>query len=198
MINLLPPQIKQAYRFGRINRHLTRWITALALGIVGAVLITAVGYMYLSQETTNYKKQVATTQSRLAEQNFTGLQEEVRNISNNLNLVVDVLSKQILFSELLTQIATLLPSETNLSALSISQVQGAIDITAAAKTYEAAAQIQVNLADPKNGVFSKADIISINCSGTTGYPCTVSIRALFASNSSYMLINDAKKGASGE
>ena len=142
MINLLPPALKQAYRYGRINRHLTHWIYVLIFSVIGVLVI--------------------------------------------------------LFSELLTQIATLLPGDTNLTGLSISQAQGAIDISAAAKTYASATQMQVNLSDPKNGVFSKADIVSINCSGTTTYPCTVVLRALFASNSSYMLINDGKGVSSGQ
>lgn len=189
--------MKQAYRYGRINRHLVRWMTALGFGIAGVAIIGAVGYLYLNQTAQNYKKQVETTNSQLASQNLSKVQSEVKDISNNLKLVVDVLSKQVLFSELLTQITTLLPGDTNLSGLSISQAQGALDITAATKTYAAATQIQVNLTDPGNGVFSKADIVSINCSGSSSYPCTVVIRALFANNSSYMLINNTG-GARGQ
>ncbi len=190
MINLLPPAIKQAYRYGRINRHLVRWLTALALGIGGVGIIGTVGFLYLNQTTRDQSKQLETTKAQLAAQNLSKVQNDVKEISSNLNLVVDVLSKQVLFSELLTQITTLLPGDTNLSGLSISQAQGALDITAATKTYAAATQIQVNLTDPKNGVFSKADIISINCSGASAYPCTAVIRALFATNTSYMLINN--------
>ncbi len=198
MINLLPPPLKQAYRYGRINRHLTRWISVLVFSIIGVIVITGVGYIYLNQTTENYKKQVAAANAHLAAQNLSTVQREVKDISNNLKLVVDVLSKQVLFSELLTQITTLLPSETNLTGLSISQAQGAIDITAAAKTYGAATQMQVNLSDPDNGVFSKADIVSINCSGSTTYPCTVVLRALFSNSSSYMLINNGKGASSGQ
>lgn len=198
MINLLPPALKQAYRYGRINRHLTHWIYVLIFSVIGVLVITGIGYIYLNQTTENYKNQVAATNAQLAAQNLSTVQKEVKDISNNLNLVVNVLSKQVIFSELLTQIATLLPGDTNLTGLSISQAQGAIDISAAAKTYASATQMQVNLSDPKNGVFSKADIVSINCSGTTTYPCTVVLRALFASNSSYMLINDGKGVSSGQ
>ncbi|QQS18781.1 hypothetical protein IPL68_01785 [Candidatus Saccharibacteria bacterium] len=91
-----------------------------------------------------------------------------------------------------------MPGDTNLTGLSILQSQGGIDITAAAKTYAAATQIQVNLSDKNNGVFSKADIVSINCSGTTTYPCTIMMRALFANNKSYMLIQDNKGGTNGQ
>ncbi|QQS18780.1 hypothetical protein IPL68_01780 [Candidatus Saccharibacteria bacterium] len=97
MLNLLPPSVKQAYRYGRFNRHLVRWIITLIFGIVGVGLITAAGYLYLNQSTQNYSKQVTATNSQLAAQNLSSVQEEVKDISNNLKLVVDVLSKQVLF-----------------------------------------------------------------------------------------------------
>jgi len=190
MINLLPPAMKESYHYGRANRHLLRWLTVFGIGIVGAVLITAFGYLYLNQTISDYKDQVATSKQQLETQNLTGVQTQVKDISNNLNLVVRVLSQQVLFSELLQQLTTLMPSDTNLTGRSISQTQGAIDITAEAKNYNAAAQIQVNLTDPNNQLFSKADIVSITCSGQNAYPCTVSLRALFSSNNPYMFINN--------
>ena len=36
MINLLPPDLKQAYRAARVNRHLVRWILVCVTGILGA------------------------------------------------------------------------------------------------------------------------------------------------------------------
>ncbi|MCA9326896.1 hypothetical protein KDA14_00020 [Candidatus Saccharibacteria bacterium] len=162
------------------------------MGIAGSMLITAFGYLYLNQTANNYRSQIETSNEQLSAQNLTAVQAKVNEISNNLSLAVNVLSKQILFSGLLQQLATLLPSETNLTGLSISQDQGGVDISAAAKNYAAATQIQVNLSDPNNGLFSKADIISISCTGTTAYPCTVQVRALFAPDNPYMFTNNAK------
>jgi Tfp pilus assembly protein PilN len=193
VINLLPPELKTAYRFGRINRHLVHWIVALTFGIIGAVLITAVGYFYLHQSAKSYAKQVETTNQQLVAQNLTGVQSQIKDISNNLKLAVDVLSKQILFSNLLDQLGKTMPTNTLLTGLSISQSQGAVDISALAKDYAAAAQIQVNLQDPANQIFSKADTININCATTSDYPCSVQIRALFDANNPYMFTGDAKK-----
>lgn len=191
MLNLLPPDVKQAYRYARINRHLVHWITVFSIGIVGAVVITSFGYLYLDQQTKSYATQVENTGAQLAAQNLTGVQNQVKEISNNLKLVVDVLSEQILFSGLLNQLSTLLPNNTKLTGLSISQTQGALDISAAAKSYEDATQVQINLSDPNNELFSKADIININCSaGTSDYPCTILIRALFSQNNPYMFTHN--------
>jgi hypothetical protein len=128
-----------------------------------------------------------------------GVQKQVTTISNNLKLVVQVLSKEILFSDLLKQLGTVTPSNVILTDLSISQTQGAIDITALTTNYAAATQLQVNLADPKNQIFSKADIVGINCpSDKLGdqYKCTATLRALFATNNPFLFISNTPKKAS--
>ena len=178
MINLLPPATKEAYRYGRLNRNLVRWVTVIAFGIIGAVIITAIGYVYLDQTARTYQKQIATINQQLEAQNLKGIQKQVKDMSNNFKLVVDVLSKQVLFSELLDRLSQLLPENTILTGLSISQAQGGIDISAATKSYGDATQMQVNLSDKNNQLFSKADIISITCTGDSAYPCSIVLRTL--------------------
>ncbi|MBL8121267.1 PilN domain-containing protein [Candidatus Saccharibacteria bacterium] len=192
MLNLLPSQYKEAYRLGRINRHLVHWIVVCIIGIIGAITITASGYLYLDHTSRAYKKQADSANQQLASQNLTGIQSQVKEMSNNLNLVIEVLSKQVLFSDLLDRLTKLLPPNTNLTGISIAQTQGGIDITAAAKNYSDATQFQVNLTDSANELFSKADIVSINCSGTGDYPCTVILRALFSPQSPSMFTNNSK------
>jgi hypothetical protein len=53
--------------------------------------------------------------------------------------------------------------------------------------------LQVNMSDPNNKIFSKADIIDIRCStGDTkdAYPCTVSIRVEFGDSKRFLFIYD--------
>jgi hypothetical protein len=91
-----------------------------------------------------------------------------------------------------------MPAKTVLTNLQINKVQGGIDLSAQAVDYKTATQIQLNLQDPTNQIFAKADIISIACSANgTGtlnskYPCLVQIRALFASNNPFLFINGGK------
>jgi hypothetical protein len=117
----------------------------------------------------------------------------VEAISNNLKLVVKVLSREVLFSKLLTQIGSTLPKGAVLTSLNIAQTTGAIDLEAGAIDYDSAAQIQANLRDPNNKIFSKADLVSIQCTGSSAYPCKVQIRAQFASNNPYLFINNGAK-----
>jgi hypothetical protein len=85
-----------------------------------------------------------------------------------------------------------MPANANLTGLDINGVQGGLDITANAADYKTATQVQVNLSDPANKIFEKADIVDIKCDGSANanYPCQVTIRALFAKNNPFLFINN--------
>lgn len=202
MINLLPPDLKESYRFAGRNRFLRKWLFAFGFALVGLALISVGGIWYLQQNAKNYEKQNDSTQLALAAQKQSTTEKQVQEISDNVKLVVKVLSKEILFSKLLKQLATIIPSNATLSGLSINQLQGALDISANTTDYAAASQLQVNLADPNNKIFSKADIVNITCTSDTSgstqdtikskYPCTVTVRALFNANNPYLFIGNQK------
>jgi len=199
MINLLPSETKQAYQYARRNRTLVRWSTACLFTLIGGALLAGGGYLYLNRSIDSTTQQIASTNKQLQDQKLSSVQKQVTDISNNLKLAVQVLSQEVLFSKLLRQLASVTPSNASLTNLAITQAQGGVDITAQTANYDAATQLQVNLADPKNQIFSKADIVAITCSsnGTNSkYPCTVTLRALFADNNPFLFINDQKGGNS--
>lgn len=194
MINLLPAELKNGYRFARRNHHLSRWVLALVLVIVGAALLTGLGWVYMNRMGDAYQDRITKSQESLKAQQYDLVQKQVKDMSNNLELSVQVLSKQVLFSELLKRLGSLMPKDTKLTGLTIAQTQGAIDITASAKDQTAATQVQVNLTDGSEAVFSSVDIVSINCAygNTDAYPCKATFRALFAEKNPFLFISDAK------
>jgi len=192
MINLLPPETKENYRYARRNRILVRWVITASMCLLIAALLVAGGYIYLNQSIKSTTKQIAATNQQLESENLTKVQSQVANISNNLKLVVQVLSKEILFSQLLQRLGSVTPDNAVLTNLNITQAQGGVEITAQTTNYNAATQLQLNLSDPKNQIFSKADIISITCqsgSNAGAYPCTADIRALFATDNPFLFIH---------
>jgi Tfp pilus assembly protein PilN len=192
MINLLPPDLKKDYLYGARNTLLKNWALAFAAGLIGLGVLATYGLVTLQKSSNSYSTQVAVAQKQLDDQNLKGTEKQVKELSSDFKLVVQVLSKEVLFSKLLRQIATVIPSNAILTGLTINQVSGGIDITAAAKDYQNATQLQLNLQDPANKIFSKADIVSITCSASaqnTAYPCAVQIRALFSNSNPYLFIN---------
>ena len=198
MINLLPPELKMHYRYAGRNTRLSRWLVGSTLALLGIIIIGGMGMLYLRQISSSYDQQISDASKTLKSQNIDGVRKQVNQISTNLKLSVSVLSQEVLFSKLLDRLATLTPANASLSALTISQGATALDISANTADYNSATQLQVNLADPDNKIFSKADIISISCnSGTSSepakkYPCNVTVRALLAKNNPFLFINDRK------
>ncbi len=196
MINLLPPDVKNNYRYARRNVRLRKWLVLFLVALVGLVVVGTYGLLTLQQSTNDYNKRIATSEELFKKEDFAGTQAQVQDISNSFKLVVKVLGQEVLFSKLLKQIAAAIPSNARLTGLDINQTQGGIDISAVATNYSAATQVQVNLADPANKIFSKADIVNVSCGGTgvadPHYPCTVNIRALFANNNPYLFINSKR------
>lgn len=200
MINLLPPDIKDDIFFARRNMRLRNWITAAIFALLGLGVIVAGGLLYMQQSIKSETAQLQTARTALQAQNVDETQKRVTEISANTKLTVDVLSREILFSKLIRQLGSALPANTALQGLKIDAIQGGIQLNALAADFNAGTQLQLNLQDPKNGIFEKADINSIECTdpsesgsgGGTGeaklFPCDVSLQALFGKNNTYVYI----------
>lgn len=189
MINLLPPQIQEDVGYARRNARLRRWCAGLLIGLASICLIIVFGLLYIHQTTQNTTQQIADAKTQLKTQKLEETQARIEDISSGLKLTIQVLSREILFSRLLQQIGNAMPPGSALNSLSINKLQGGIDLNAKAKDYQSATQVQVNLQDPANKIFSKADIVSISCNASgadANYPCTVSIRALFSKDNNFL------------
>lgn len=192
MINLLASNAKEDILYARRNTQLLRYCIITLLVILGIVMISLAGLFYIRQSQKQYSQQVMDTRAQLKEQNLEETQQKVEAISNNLKLTTQVLSREVLFSKLIKQIGAAMPANTSLTDLKIGKTEGGIDLTAIASSYNSATQVQVNLEDPKNKIFDKADIINIVCNTSNivdpRYPCTINVRARFGKNASFFFI----------
>lgn len=198
MINLLPDTLKSQLSYARFNTQLRRWVLATTLAVTGIVLIFAAGFLFINKSISDEKRQVTERQTQLKTQKLEETQKRVADISDSIKLASDVLSQQVSFSKLLTKVGSTMPSGTSLQSLSINSLDGGIDLIAAATSYQTATQVQLNLADPANKIFEKADIVSITCQDDptkpTEYPCQVTIRALFAKENTFQYSTQKKAG----
>ncbi len=192
MINLLPPEVSSGYSYARLNVGLRRWVLLFIIALIGLGAITTYGLLSIQQSKAHYTKEIVASEQLLKDQGFLETQKQVAGIASSFKLVVKVLGKEVLFSELIKQIGATIPAKANLTGLNISQAQSSLDISAVVPDYKTATQVQINLADPASKLFSKADIVSISCkndSADGAQPCNVTIRALFAPNNPYLFIN---------
>lgn len=198
MINLLPDEKKKAIQYARRNARLRKWSTVLICVCALLILVTASGILVLKKSTDSFNARTHEGQKSLEQQNQEQVKKQVETISGSLKLVVQVLSKQVLFSSLIKQIGSVMPSGSVLTNLSINKLEGGIDLQAAATDYQTASQVQVNLSDPSSKIFEKADLLNIQCKSPTDaapdpftatYPCTVQVRALFKKDNPFLFIN---------
>lgn len=196
MINLLPHDTKSSYIYAKRNVYLRRWLTILVISLAILGIIGTIGLISIQQTTAHYNEQIRISQKALTDKKLIDTQNKIKDVSSSFKLVVKVLKQEVLFSQLLKQIASTIPPNANLTSLNIIQTSGGIDISAEAKDYATATQVQVNLADPSNKIFSKADLVNIDCKNDDAnasesiYPCTVTVRALFSPNNPYLFINN--------
>lgn len=191
MINLLPPERKQAFLFARRNSIVLKTLFGLMAGFSILVLIVGGSVLFLQQETENYKESIAISKSDLEKQDEAQTVARVQDISNSLKLVVNVLEQEVLFSKLLKQVGSVMPSGTVLKNLSLNgDLSGALDLESGAIDQNSASQVLINLQDPSNQLFKNADLVAITCDGTDpAYPCTVTLRAEFTADNSFMLLS---------
>ncbi|HET7528973.1 MAG TPA: hypothetical protein VFJ84_01955 [Candidatus Saccharimonadales bacterium] len=183
MINLLPPSYADAIRYGRQNSVLRRWLIGTAIAIGGLIVIIASGWLYINQQANGLQKNIDATNQQLQAQNLAKVQKDAKEITGDVNVIDKLLSQEIRFSELIQAIGDIMPPGTSLGTLSLSNVvAGGVDLTANAADGASVAQIAANLSDPKNQLFTKADIVSVNCDNNPNqaYPCTVILRVLFS------------------
>lgn len=192
-VNLLPPHIRAERIYARRNTKLRKWCLAMLVGIAGIGVVVIVGLMYINQTRDSLERETEVARQELADQDLNGVQERVEGLSDSFKLVASVLSKQVLFSRLLTQAGAVMPAGAVMGNLTINELSGGIDLEVLTKDYQTATQVQVNLQDPENQLFERVDIVNIGCNAEeeTPYPCTGAYRALFTADNPFTFLNQA-------
>lgn len=182
MINLLPPDYAMRIRFGRRNTVLRRWIAGVLVAMAGLLVIIAGGWIYINQQSLDLQRSLDSTNAQLQTQNLAKVQKDASEITGDIKVINLLFSSEIRFSKLIQDIGRVMPPNSVLSSLSLSKVNGPLDLSTGSKDYASAAQIAVNLNDPANGLFAKVDIVNINCGqdSNTEYKCNGTFRALFS------------------
>ena len=182
MINLLPTAYAESIRYGRQNSVLRLWLIGAASAVAGLMLILAGGWLYINRQANALQKNIDASNQQLKAQNLAQVQKDAKEITGDIKVINQVLGTEVRFSDLIQAIGQDTPKGTILESLSLSKVTGALNLSADSTDYSTAARVAANLSDPKNGLFSEVDIISVTCGTTnsTTYPCNVTLKALFS------------------
>ncbi len=199
MINLLPPEAKEDALYGRRNYKLVFIGGGILLIMFALGALTLFGQFYLSQSKAQYTKSGIVVEQRIKDQKLEDSQKNLETLAANFKTASQLLSKQILFSKLFPKLAEIIPKGAYVRQISIDDKSTYLQFEIAAPSRSVANQGYINVSDPKNGLFEKADLLDITCSDkapTDGSaPCKATVKALFRSDSPFLLLNYLKTQA---
>jgi Tfp pilus assembly protein PilN len=189
MINLLPPETKRQIRAARMNVTLYRYCmllvaTALFLGFVFAVGFWA--NMNEKQLADNAKQE-----SQSAATEYAKTKAAAEEFAKNLATAKTILGSDTSFSDLILNIAAVVPAGVILNNLTLgstlpnAKADAPIDISGRAMSYERAVNLKNSLEN--SPIFENVNIANISQGDTSAtssalaqkYPFTVSLKAQF-------------------
>lgn len=207
MINLMPPEAKTNILYARRSLHLLHWTIGSLMVIVAMAATVILGGIYIDNAKNHLNQSIAGTKDTITTQKLDAVKTQAENLSSGVKIVVQTLSKEVLFSKLIKQLGGLMPTGATLTSLQLSnKINGGLDLTANAADATSATQVQVNLQDAKNGLFDKVDTVSVTCSDPntvnsagepTRYPCQIVIRALFKKDAAVTFLANPPAKATG-
>jgi Tfp pilus assembly protein PilN len=177
MINLLPPEHKESFRYAKLNNVLIRYVVlAFCFSLLLTIIVLAANY-YVNKE----KQKIIFEQSK-RQLELQKRQEKKTNIddySARLNTIGKLYDSSIKFSELLEDIAVSLRPGVKMQQLALTgTATEPLSITLTSNTREAGLETRVTLEESK--VFDHVDITSINYNSEANQ-YTFSVVASFAS-----------------
>lgn len=159
MINLLPPRRLLDIRIARRNTSLRRYVELSVVSTVVLVLAVVASFYFLNTQRVNTQKTVDINEQKVKQ--LEPVQAEARQLSTTVNTISRLLSRNIKFSQMLTNIGGLMPSGSSLTGLqlSIEDLNAPLVVSANIDSEAKAAVLRNNLLS--SSLFKSADIVSI-------------------------------------
>lgn len=177
MINLLPEVIREERKFGRKNRILLGYSVAIIITafLVAGIMIGSI--QFVGQDVKAIEQDIAVNEQEVA-----SLEQEIsdlKQVADRLELANTLYEQNIIFSELIPQIGSVLPRGTVINGLSLTggntdPLSLNVNLTSA----DLVPTLQKNLVESE--LFEAADIGSIAPFGSDGpYSFTATVDVSF-------------------
>ncbi|PLS80598.1 hypothetical protein CYG49_05010 [Candidatus Saccharibacteria bacterium] len=190
MINLLPDETKKHIRAARMNVILQRYLVLVGIVFVLVVLVFAAGYYITIRERMTAKRELESyTQDGTK---FATVDKESKQFAKNLTTAKDILSAEIVFSDLIFDITKTLPSGTILTTLNLSTEVESNQMTISARTKTTDGPLKLKAALEESELFKDVSILSIinpdpsrqvESQIERTYPTGVTLKAVFTKSS---------------
>lgn len=159
MINLLPPKRLLSMRTARANTILRRYINLILIGVIVIFAALAAAFYFLSSRQQNVKTVLEDHQKKVSA--LEPLQNEAQSLSVTVDTIASLLSRNIVFSEMLRSIGANMPPGAVLTGMqfSVETADAPLVISAEVEDEGKAAILRNNLV--ASGLFTSVEIKSI-------------------------------------
>lgn len=159
MINLLPPGRVLNIRLARSNTILRRYIELIIVGSLVLLSALLIARYFFGVQNENVQKTVDLNSAKIA--SLEPVQEQAEELSATVNTISGLLSRNVKFSDMLTQIGGIMPPGSVLTGIkfSLEDVEAPLVVSAQVDNEQKAAVLRNNLA--ASSLFEKAELKNI-------------------------------------
>jgi Tfp pilus assembly protein PilN len=175
MINLLPPDNKRQIQAGRSNTLLLRYNLFLLIAVGFLLVAIGVVYVYLGNTKTAAEQTIKENQARV--NSYAEIEKQSNEFKANLAIAKQILSKEVVYTDVVLQIAALMPPGVILDNLKLDAKTFGTKTTLAAHSKTIADAIALKESFQKSPLFSDVNfqIISTPETGSGSYPVGISL-----------------------
>lgn len=145
MINLLPPEYRESIDYGRKNTRILSWVTTLIFGIIVLFLVSIFGRLTFNIATNQANSQKDSINSEITSSNLNSVEQQYSDFLDGLTGLKKIYQQQILYSRLIKKLATLIPPDSKLSSIALTDSDRAITLNFVNSRDNLGPTIQVNL-----------------------------------------------------
>jgi Tfp pilus assembly protein PilN len=167
MINLLPPNTKKELRSAHTNAILVKYMTFTVIAIVMMAAAYGVSYMILRDSRETASLQI---------ENYDAAEKDLTAIESNILMAKDILDREIRYSDVITELAALIPKNVVLDKLVVDRdsVSSPITLQLNAKSKNDLTSVQGNFLSSK--IFTNFSIApETTKSESSEYPVAIKI-----------------------
>ncbi len=155
MINLMPPEQKEAIKFGSYNVNIIQYMILIIVAGIALAAVITFGVQIVSSDESKLNESITAKQEQLV--TYSEDIELARSLTSKISTVDVLLDNEVHFSVLLQEIGSLLPPGSSLNDLNLSNdTSENIVLTANTDSEAIATQLQQNLVNSE--LFTGADI----------------------------------------
>ncbi len=174
MINLLSEAAKKDIRAARTNVKLLNYIIILGFGVVFLIIVGTVVYFVLNNTQANAQKLISLNQSKSAA--YTSVEAQGNTLRSELSSAKTILDQEVVYTKIITGIATLMPKGVILNSLSLSPATLGAPVTMQFFATTNAAALALKNSFQSSPLFSNVTFESLSSTGgEDSYPVNVSL-----------------------